>query len=163
VSFTKKVVTTYAKSLFENINNANLNSSKTGFEVAKITSKDLKNVISNVYIVGEELLLLSATLTSSKKMKSFFENPTYSEKQKLEILFNIFPGLTITTKSFLKVLTERSHLSLIPEISDEYTRLLLKFKNSIKVKLTTASSLDEKYGTLLLDKLKILNFRIYIN
>jgi len=154
VSFTKKVVTTYAKSLFENINNANLNSSKTGFEVAKITSKDLKNVISNVYIVGEELLLLSATLTSSKKMKSFFENPTYSEKQKLEILFNVFPGLTITTKSFLKVLTERSHLSLIPEISDEYTRLLLKFKNSIKVKLTTASSLDEKYGTLLLDKLK---------
>ena len=154
MSFTKKVVTTYAKSLFENINNANLNSSKTGFEVAKITSKDLKNVISNVYIVGEELLLLSATLTSSKKMKSFFENPTYSEKQKLEILFNVFPGLTITTKSFLKVLTERSHLSLIPEISDEYTRLLLKFKNSIKVKLTTASSLDEKYGTLLLDKLK---------
>ena len=154
MSFTKKVVTTYAKSLFENINNANLNSSKTGFEIAKITSKDSKNVISNVYIVGEELLLLSATLTSSKKMKSFFENPTYSEKQKLEILFNVFPGLTITTKSFLKVLTERSHLSLIPEISDEYTRLLLKFKNSIKVKLTTASSLDEKYGTLLLDKLK---------
>ena len=154
MSFTKKVVTTYAKSLFENINNANLNSSKTGFEIAKITSKDSKNVISNVYIVGEELLLLSATLTSSKKMKSFFENPTYSEKQKLEILFNVFPGLTITTKTFLKVLTERSHLSLIPEISDEYTRLLLKFKNSIKVKLTTASSLDEKYGTLLLDKLK---------
>jgi F0F1-type ATP synthase delta subunit len=38
-------------------------------------------------------------------------------------------------KSFLKVLTERTHLSLIPEISDEYTRILLKFQKCSKVKL----------------------------
>jgi F0F1-type ATP synthase delta subunit len=29
-------------------------------------------------------------------------------------------------KSFLKVLTERTHLSLIPEISDEYTLNFIK-------------------------------------
>jgi hypothetical protein len=34
-------------------------------------------------------------------------------------------------KSFLKVLTERT-LIFNPEISDEYTRILLKFQNVVK-------------------------------
>ena len=152
MSFTKKVVTTYAKSLFQNVNTSK--SSKEAFEVSKITSTEQKSFLPNVYIIGEELLLIRSTLLSSKKVKDFFNNPTYGESQKLEVIFSIFPGLTITMKSFLKVLTERSHLSLIPEISDEYNRLLLKFKNSTKVKLITASSLEEGYGSLLLKKLQ---------
>jgi ATP synthase F1 delta subunit len=59
-------------------------------------------------------------------------------------------------KSFLKILAERSHLSLIPSISDEYTRILLKFKNSTKVRLVIASILQESYGMLLLNTLKKL-------
>jgi F-type H+-transporting ATPase subunit delta len=155
VSFTKKGVTTYAKSLFQNVNTLSSSTSKkTAFEVAKITSSDSKTSAGNVYIIGEELALIRAMLVSSKKIKSFFENPTYSEQQKLSIILNIFPGLTSTLKSFLKILTERSNLALLPEISDEYNRLLLKFKNSTKVKLITASSLEEDYGNLLLTKLK---------
>lgn len=152
MSFTKKGVTTYAKSLFQNVNTTD--SSTSTFEIAKITSSDSKTTVPNVYIIGEELALIRAMLISSKKIKSFFENPTYSEQQKLSIILNIFPGLTSTLKSFLKILTERSSLSLLPEISDEYNRLLLKFKNSTKVKLITASSLEQDYGTLLLKKLK---------
>jgi len=154
VSFTKKVVTTYSKSLFQNVNSSK--TSPSTFEVSKITSADQKSLLPNVYIIGEELLLMSSTLLSSKKVKEFFANPTYAEKQKLEVLLNIFPGLTITTKSFLKVLTERSHLSLIPEISNEYNRLLLKVKNSTSVKLVIASMLQESYGPLLLKTLKTL-------
>ena len=155
MSFTKKGVTTYAKSLFQNVNTASSSTTtKSSFEVAKITSNDSKTTTPNVYIIGEELALIRAMLISSKKIQSFFENPTYSEQQKLSIILNIFPGLTSTSKSFLKILTERSNLALIPEISDEYNRLLLKFKNSTKVKLITASSLEEGYGSLLLKKLQ---------
>ena len=155
MSFTKKGVTTYAKSLFQNVNTASSSTTtKSSFEVAKITSNDSKTSTPNVYIIGEELALIRAMLISSKKITSFFENPTYSEQQKLSIILNIFPGLTSTLKSFLKILTERSNLALIPEISDEYNRLLLKFKNSTKVKLITASSLEEGYGSLLLKKLQ---------
>ena len=89
-------------------------------------------------------------------MSNFFNNPTYEESQKLEVLLNIFPGLTKTTKSFLKVLTERSHLSLIPEVSDEFTRLLLKFKNISNIKLIVASVLQDKSGSTLLSALKEL-------
>ena len=64
--------------------------------------------------------------------------------------------LTLTTKSFLKVLTERSHLSLIPDVSDEFTRLLLKFKNTSNVKLIVASVLQDKSGSKLLESLKEL-------
>lgn len=156
MSFTKKVVTTYSKALFQNVNNVKTNSSKTNFDVSKITSNNSKVVVPNVYIIGEELMLLSSALVSSKKIGQFFNNPTYAEKQKLNILLTIFPGLSVTMKSFLEVLTERSHLALLPEICEEYTRLLLKFKNSTKVKIITASSLEERYGSLLLNKLQKL-------
>jgi ATP synthase F1 delta subunit len=119
-------------------------------------SDDNKKFVPNIYIVGEELILLRSVLRSSKKLKDFFKNPTYPEQQKLEILLKIFPGLTITTKSFLKVLTERSHLALIPEICDAYTSILLKFQNSTKVKIITASILKESYGNLLLNTLRKL-------
>ena len=149
-----KLVTTYSKSLFQSVNKSQ--PSKEAFDVAKITSADQKSFAPTVYIVGEELLLIRSTLVSSKKLSEFFKNPTYPEQQKLDVIVSIFPGLTTTMKSFLKVLTERAHLSLLPDISDEYNRILLKFKNSTKVKITTASSLQESYGSLLLSTLKKL-------
>lgn len=150
----KKVVTTYAKSLFQNVNS--LQASSEAFAVSKITAVDQKAFVPTVYIVGEELLLLRSTLISSKKLKEFFTNPTYAEKRKLEVILSIFPGLTITMKAFLKVLTERNHVSLIPEICDEYTQILLKFKKCMKVKIITASSLKKSSGSVLLNSLKKL-------
>lgn len=150
----KKIVTTYAKSLFQNVNS--LQASSEAFAVSKVTAVDQKAFVPTVYIVGEELLLIRSTLISSKKLKEFFTNPTYAEKQKLDVILSIFPGLTVTMKSFLKVLTERSHLSLIPEISDEYNQILLKFKKCTKVKIITASSLQESSGSILLSSLKTL-------
>lgn len=150
-----KLVAAYSKSLFQNVNNSK-SGQGSNFDVSKITAADQQGFVSNVYIVGEELLLIRSTLLSSKKLKDFFKNPTYAEQQKLEVILNIFPGLTVTIKSFLKVLTERGHLSLVPEISDEYSRILLKFNNSTKVKLITASSLQESSGNLLLETLRKL-------
>ena len=52
--------------------------------------------------IGEELDINSLKLVSSKKLNEFFNNPTYEEGQKLDVLLNIFPGLTTTMKSFFK-------------------------------------------------------------
>ena len=149
-----KLITTYSKSLFQNVNNSK--SQTTNFDVSKITSADQKTFVPTVYIIGEELLLIRSTLLSSKKLKDFFKNPTLAEQQKYVVLLNIFPGLTVTMKSFLKVLTERGHLSLVPAISDEYSKILLKFKNTTKVKIITASTLQEGSGSLLLETLRKL-------
>lgn len=156
MSFSKKVVTTYSKSLFQNVKSfENSNSKSISFDITKLNTSDQK-FVPDVYIIGEELVLLRSTLISSKKLNDFFKNPTYPESQKLDVLLNIFPGLTLTMKSFLKVLSERTHLSLIPDICDEYSTLLLSFKNSAIVKLITASPLQENYGGKLLSSLKTI-------
>jgi F0F1-type ATP synthase delta subunit len=143
MSASTKLVKTYAKSLFQNLNKGDNNSTQDdSFSIAKITSSEQKNFLPDIFIVGEELLLLRATLISSEKLSIVFKDPTYSESQKLEILSSIFPGLTITTKSFLKVLTERTHLSLLPLISEEFTTILLKIKNTTKVNLIPPSNLE---------------------
>jgi ATP synthase F1 delta subunit len=154
MSSIKKVVTAYAKALFQNVQTFEALEIKENFEVAKMTFSEENGFKPNVYIIGEELLILRATIQSSKSLKSFFRNPTYLEQQKLDILFSIFPGLTVITRSFLKVLSERSHLFLIPYISNEYTKLLLKAKKSTKVKLIVANMLQENYGSLLLNTLR---------
>lgn len=118
MSFVKKIVTTYAKSLFRNV---------TGFQTSKTKASVSKGgFAATIYIIGEELILIRSVLVSSKKLSGFFNNPTYAEKQKLDVILSIFPGLTLSMKSFLQVLTERNHLSLLPEISDAYNELLLK-------------------------------------
>ena len=139
----------------DNIDQIGINAKKAARVLAK-TSSEQKNFLPDIFIVGEELLLLRATLISSEKLSIVFKDPTYSESQKLEILSSIFPGLTITTKSFLKVLTERTHLSLLPLISEEFTTILLKIKNTTKVNLITASQLETKIGSMLLNTLKTL-------
>jgi len=152
MSINNRIVTTYTKSLFQSINSSAI--SKENFEVSSLTSTQTNSIQPNIYIIGEELALLKSILISSTKMNAFFNNPTYAEQQKLNVILSIFPGLTNTTKSFLKVLTERSHLCLLPEISDGFTKLVLKFKNTTNVKLVVASALQKNSGKLLLQKLK---------
>lgn len=157
MSGAKKIVTTYAKSLFQSLK-SDLSSEKSDdyFNIGKITAVQGTKAIPDIYLIGEELLLLRSLLVSSKATNQFFKNPTYSEDKKLNAIFSLFPGLTVATQSFLKVLTERSHLSLIPEISEEYTQTLIAFKNSTNVKILTASGLKENYGLLLLNTLRTL-------
>jgi hypothetical protein len=64
----KKVVTTYAKSLFQNVNS--LQASSEAFAVSKITALDQKHLYQQ-FILLEELLLVRSTLISSKKLKGF--------------------------------------------------------------------------------------------
>jgi hypothetical protein len=161
MSFTKKIVTTYSKSLFQNVNKlhgktTNQTESTETFDISHLTSSQIRTYPPTVYILGEELSFIRSIINSSQKGKDFFQNPTLAESQKLEILFNIFPGLTVTMKSFLRVLAERSHLFLLPEVSEEYNKILLAFKKSSQVKIITASILQENYGITLLEKLKSL-------
>jgi F0F1-type ATP synthase delta subunit len=51
-------------------------------------------------------------------------------------------------KSFLKVLTERTHLSLIPEISDEYTFCIKTHKDTPTNFLVTVGGLTIQHPNL---------------
>jgi ATP synthase F1 delta subunit len=164
MSLNQKIIGTYSKSLFQNVKSlqkekANFTFSPEElkkFEISKIisaTDKQKEDSIS-LFSIGEELSIISSLISASKEIKTFFKNPTLPEKQKLDLLYNLFPGITSITNSFLKVLSEKSHLSLLPDICIEYTAMLAKFKKSTRVKLITANSLQENYGLFLLKTLK---------
>jgi ATP synthase F1 delta subunit len=164
MSFTKKIVTTYSKSLFQNVSNLQKSKKNSNFGLEEIRKFEISKIASftekqnedfvTVYAIGEELILIRSFLVSSNKIKNLFNNPTLPEQQKLDLLLSVFPGLSLITRSFLKVLTEKTHLGLIPEISNEYNEILSKFNSSTHVKLITASVLQESYGLLLLKTLK---------
>lgn len=164
MSLNQKIVGTYSKSLFQTVSsfqrakktfNLSLEEVKK-FEISKITSsvEKQKEEYITVQSIGEELKLISSVIISSKRIQLFFKNPTLPERQKLDFLYNLFPGLTTITSSFLKILSEKSHLSLLPEVSIEYEQMLSKFESSVRVKLITANSLQENIGLLLLKTLK---------
>jgi ATP synthase F1 delta subunit len=155
MNITKKVVASYSKSLFQNAKTLSFGSTEN-FEIDQLTQLSSKNkeIGSTVYTIAEELALIRSLFNTSKKLQQFLQNPTYEEHQKLDFIISIFPGLSLTLKSFLKVLTERSHLNLLPEIEEEFKTLLLKFKNSTSVKFMIASSLQESSGLIFLNKLR---------
>lgn len=139
----KKITKTYAKSLFQNILSEKKKEDPT-FDLGTMVNASSLSKSPNPVILGEELLLISTLITISKKVTSFFKNPTNSEKRKKDFLLTNFPGLTVPMKSFLEILTERGHLHLLPEITEEYSKFLSKMKKSTKVKIITASKFPRK-------------------
>jgi len=180
MSFTKKVVTTYSKALFQNLltqspdllTYSNINDTYFGifteitagektvlpqenWSLAKLVQKDpVESLESTIYTCGEELMFLRMAFISSEKVKNFCTNPTINEKIKEKLLLTLFPGLSLTMRSFIKILGERSHTALLPEISEAFQKILLKYKKIVQAKIITASSLDVSSGNLLLSTLK---------
>jgi ATP synthase F1 delta subunit len=153
MSFSKKIVTTYCKSLLQNNQHS---SATTTFDLNNLSVKQTGIILADLNVIGEELLVIKSFILSSKSTKEFFKNPTYPESQKLNLIVGIFPGLTSSTKSFLRILTEKSHLALIPEIYEQYTETLLKFRSSTKVNLLIAAALNRRSGKALLETLRFL-------
>lgn len=139
------MVKAYARSLFQN---------SLTFNQSTISNKNL--IKSSILIIGEELTLLRALFLNSLKLKIAFGNPTFPETQKLDILFSIFPGMSLLMHSFLEILAEKAQLDIISDICEEYHEILLKFHAVTKVKLHLANTLDESFGSYFLLALKKL-------
>jgi len=154
MSANTKLITTYSKALFQSLNSKTEKNSS--YSISKITSTQDKNLVITTKIIGEELLIIRSLLLSSNKIKNIFKNPTYSESQKLNIILTLFPGLSLTMNSFLKVLTERNHLYLLPEISDEYQIRLSKIDKIVTLNLIIASPISDSFGSNLLKNLRTL-------
>jgi ATP synthase F1 delta subunit len=107
-------------------------------------------------LIGEELSLIRALLVNSEKLKSAIKNQTILDAEKAHLLLSFFPRISDLTRSFLKVLAERSQLDRIYYISEEYNKILLKFNCITKINLYVASPLEEVHGAPLLSALKKL-------
>jgi len=142
------------KRVEEHLNEKNGNQER--FDIDKLFSENQKQNedLVTLDVISIELNYLTSFIKSSKELEILYSNPTVSEKKKLKVIFDLLPGLTGITSAFLKVLTEKTHLGLIPQITEEYDELLSKLRSFTKVKLITANILEESYGLSLLNTLK---------
>lgn len=145
----------YAKALFQHLKQSqDINAAYDSYSMQNIISLKQKEALSDIIIAGEELTFIRAVIICSKKLSLIFKSPIYPESQKLDILLSLFPGLTVPIKSFLKVLSEKSHLFLLPQISNEFGNILLKVKNTTKVNIILGTEVEENTGNNLLRGLK---------
>jgi F-type H+-transporting ATPase subunit delta len=143
-----KLVISYSKSLFQSIFLRSKDFEIKNSDVSTIFQKGTANEkLENFFTVGQELFFLQSFLYSSSKIREGFKNPTINESQKEKLILDIFPGLSKSLRSFLKILREKNHLFLLPEIADEYDKLVKKSLNSINVKLILASPLEKELGS----------------
>ena len=145
----------YAKALFQHLKQSqDINAAYDSYSMQNIISVKQKEALSDIIIAGEELTFIRSVIVCSKRLTLIFKSPVYAESQKLDILLSLFPGLTVPIKSFLKVLSEKSHLFLLPQISNEFENILLKVKNTTKVNVILATEVEENTGNKLLRGLK---------
>jgi len=162
-----KIATAYAKSLFQSVYLKYLEAKKLAekndilelktketYKISLITSFDVQTAPVTVNVLREEFSLIDGFFLLAENSQGIFKNPVYSENMKLTILTQVFPGFSSIMKSFLKLLTERNHLYLLPQISAEFEKFLTKAQDTIQIKLIIASPLPENFGTNLLKILK---------
>jgi F-type H+-transporting ATPase subunit delta len=153
-----RIVKAYTKSLFQNaLNLESINETSNLLNLrAQQFFPPVLEEISNVFIIGEELLLFRSLFLNSEKMRTIFKNPILPEKQKMSILFAFFPGTSRITCSFLKILAEKSQLSLLPKICEDFNEMLSKHRKIAKVTLYISSPLEDEIGLKFLEILKEL-------
>ena len=97
------------------------------------------------------------------------DSPKLAYKEKAEIFIELFQGeIQKKTTNFLKVLGEAKRLSLLPDILNEYQKLLAKKNKLNNVLITTAFELseaqEEQLGGLLKKRYgKNLSTKVVVN
>lgn len=124
----------YAKSLFERLISEN-------------------KIEENINSLREDLLLFSAIIESSKES---FGDPFLAEEYKYQTLVNLFPKMTKTSHSLLKILLEKRQIHLLPEIYLDFEKFAKKYFKIKNVKIITSAFLDKNLSKDLLEKLKKL-------
>ena len=102
----------------------------------------------------ETFLQSAASITKDAALKELFAIPSVSKKALADLYCDMLkPQLDAHKTNFLQLLAANSRLSVLPEISDLFTRARIEAEKKITVTVTSASPLDEKYEQKLIDAL----------
>jgi F-type H+-transporting ATPase subunit delta len=154
------IIKCYAKTLFNLLLSKDLPKSKKLESLNKKHLNDINESIKIDYLyfpkdkglssIGKDLILVKSLILSSSKLHNYYKNPLISSNKKLKILIENLAGLSLTTNSFLKIVSEQDHLSYLPEIADYYNYLLLKSQNVSFINIVFGSSFNEEISKLLI-------------
>jgi F-type H+-transporting ATPase subunit delta len=102
----------------------------------------------------ETFLQSAASITNDAALQEMFASPAVSKKALADLYCDVLkPQLDAHKTNFLLLLAANSLLSVLPEISNLFTRARVEAEKKITVTVTSAAPLDKKYEQKLIDAL----------
>jgi F-type H+-transporting ATPase subunit delta len=97
--------------------------------------------------IARDLQDLRAAWEASAELRNVFENPGFSTEARKKIVDALAKrmGLTPVLMNTLFLLSDRRRLRYVPEIAEAFTDLAESKSGRVRVTVTTASPLPEKY------------------
>ena len=119
-------VTTYAEALFE----------------AALEREELEEVLEN-------LKDFVSALEESEELRFFFYGGQIPEREKRRAIDALTEGMALSTRNFLKVLSDNGREEVLEEVLLRYEELVKEHLGRVEVELTTAVELtDEEIGCI---------------
>jgi F-type H+-transporting ATPase subunit delta len=93
--------------------------------------------------VLEELEEFGTALEESEELRLFYYGSQISEREKRRAIDALTEGMTLTTRNFLKVLSDNGREENFEEILLRYEELVKEYLGKVEVAVTTAVELSE--------------------
>jgi F-type H+-transporting ATPase subunit delta len=93
--------------------------------------------------VIEELKEFETALEESEELRLFYYGSQISERDKRRAIDALTEGMTLTTRNFLKVLSDNGREEIFEEILLRYEELVKEYLGKVEVAVTTAVELSE--------------------
>ena len=100
--------------------------------------------------VLEELQEFETALEESEELRLFFYGSQIPEREKRRAIDALTEGMSLTTRNFLKVLSDNGREEIFEEILLRYEELVKEYLGKVEVAVTTAVELSENQ----LDRMK---------
>jgi F-type H+-transporting ATPase subunit delta len=93
--------------------------------------------------VLEELQEFTTALEESEELRLFFYGGQISEREKRRAIDALTEGMTLSTRNFLKILTDNGREEILDEVLLRYEELVKEHLGRVEVEVTTAVELSE--------------------
>ncbi len=93
--------------------------------------------------VLEELQEFTTALEESEELRLFFYGGQISEREKRRAIDALTEGMTLSTRNFLKLLTDNGREEILDEVLLRYEELVKEHLGRVEVEVTTAVELSE--------------------
>jgi len=110
----------------------------------------------NLDIVATDIHQINSFTAKDKQFLYYLEAPQVPTERKKELLRELFTTrLAPRLLLFLELLLEKHRTGLLPDIADEFEKLMEDHQGLIKARVVTSTHLDEDTKTRLKEKLEI--------
>lgn len=103
--------------------------------------------------VLEELKEFIAVVRENDELREFFYSPQINERERRQAIDALTEGMTLTTRNFLKVLSDNGRTESLEDVVRRYEGLVEEHFRRVEVELTTAVELSDSLENRIKDRL----------